>query len=108
MNVMPVHKTAEAVDGIKCYDSLKNLPSTPDGVILVIAPDETEKIVEEIHALGIKNIWIQQGAESKKAIEFCISNNVNVIHGNCMLMFLERPGFLHSFHKWVWGIGVKA
>ena len=51
--------------------------------------------------LGVKNIWMQQGSESENAIEFCNKNEINVIHGECILMFAEPVKSIHSFHRWV-------
>ena len=100
----PVHRTAESLEGIKCYNSIKDLPQNIEGIILVIPPVETEKIVKEIAALGIKQVWMQQGSSSEKAVKYCKENGINVISKECILMFLEKPGFPHNFHKWVWGL----
>ena len=47
---------------------------------------------------------MQQGAESSTAIDLCKQNNINVIHGECILMFAEPLGFMHSIHRWIWKI----
>ena len=105
INVMPIHKTADLIEGAKCFKTLKSLPAKPEGVILVIPPSEVEKVVVDINEIGIKNVWMQQGAESNKAIEYCVSNGIKVVSKNCMLMFLEKPGFFHGFHRFIWGLG---
>jgi uncharacterized protein len=106
--VFPIHKTAYFIDGIKCYNSFDELPYKPDGVILVIPPDEAQHVVNDIISEGIKNVWFQQGSESAKAVNYCILNGLNVIYGECILMFTEKPGFPHNLHKWVWGLGAKS
>jgi predicted CoA-binding protein len=35
---------------------------------------------------GIKYVWMQPGAESEKAVEFCKENNIKVIYGTCIMM----------------------
>jgi len=107
-NVYPVHKNAGCIAGIKCFADLKSLPEKPKGVILCVKPEETEKLVHEILDEGIKNVWMQQGAESNKAVEFCVINDMRVISGQCILMFLNKPGFPHNLHHWVWNIGHKG
>lgn len=104
-NLYPIHKSAMLIDGVPCYMDLKNLPEKPEGVILVIHPEETEKAVKEIAAAGIKYVWMQQGAESMTAIEYCEKHGIKVISRECILMFLDRPGFPHNFHHWIWGMG---
>jgi uncharacterized protein len=106
--VYPIHKNADFIDGIKCFADLKSLPEKPEGVILCVKPEETEKLVLEIHNAGIKNVWMQQGSESNVAVEYCVVNEIRVISGQCMLMFLNKPGFPHNFHHWVWNIGHKG
>ncbi|NOY06371.1 MAG: CoA-binding protein, partial [Chlorobi bacterium] len=51
---------------------------------------------------GIRRIWMQQGAESEEAIRFCEEHGINVVHGECIMMFMEDPAFMHRAHRWVW------
>jgi spore cortex formation protein SpoVR/YcgB (stage V sporulation) len=48
---------------------------------------------------------MQQGSESKTAIEYCNTHGVKVISKQCILMFLQNAGFPHNFHHWIWGFG---
>jgi predicted CoA-binding protein len=50
---------------------------------------------------GIRRVWLQQGTESAEAIQFCASNNIAVVHGECIMMFTEPVGFVHRAHRWV-------
>ena len=103
--VFLMHRRANFIDRHKAYSSFKELPEKPEGAILVIPPAETEHVINDIIAAGIKNIWFQQGAESEKAVRYCILNGINVISGECILMFLDHPGFPHNIHKWIWSMG---
>lgn len=103
-NIIPVHPVAEAIENEKCYKSLSEIPFPVDGAILSIKPEAVEKAVEEINAAGIKRIWMQQGSESKNAIEYCIKNGISVISGECILMFAQPMEFFHRAHRWVWGV----
>ncbi len=105
--VYPIHKTAQVIDGVKCYRSLNELPEKPQGVILVIPPAETEHVVDDIISAGIKNVWFQQGSVSERAVRYCVLNGINVISGECILMFTDHTGFPHNIHKWVWGLGAN-
>jgi len=103
--VYPVHPTAKLIDNQIAYNSLTQLPRVPDGAIIVIPPHEAEHAANEAIVAGIKNIWFQQGAESEKAVRFCELSGINVVSGECILMFPDHPGFPHNIHKWVWGLG---
>ncbi len=106
--IYPVHRTAENIGGINCYRSVKDVPNDTDGIILVVLPDETEKIVEEIADAGINQVWMQFGSKSEKAVTFCKEKGINVIADECVLMFLENSGFPHNFHRWIWGLIGRA
>lgn len=101
MRVYPVHKTLEAVEGDPCFRSVKDLKGRVKAVVTVIHPHETEAVVGECVEAGITSMWIQQGSESKRAIEAALHAGMQVVHGKCLLMFLEPVRSLHAFHRWV-------
>jgi predicted CoA-binding protein len=100
--LVPVHPQAETIEGERCYPNLASLPEPVDGVLVVVPPAETEKVVREAAAAGIKRVWMQQGAESPAAIKFCQENGLNAVHGECILMFIEPAAWFHRAHRWVW------
>ena len=67
-------------------------------------PVEAEKVVKQAYEVGIRNVWLQQGAQSDSAIQFCKDNGINVVHNECILMFAEPVASFHKFHRWVWKI----
>ncbi|MBE2228951.1 MAG: CoA-binding protein [Ignavibacteria bacterium] len=105
MRVYPMHRSANFIDGHRAFSAFAELPEKPAGVILVIPPGETEHVIDDIITAGIKNVWFQQGSVSDKAVRYCMLNGINVISNECVLMFLDHPGFPHNLHKWVWSIG---
>ena len=102
--VIPVHPNADSIEGDRCYPSLSALPEQVGGVLIVVPPDETEKVVREAVEAGIRRVWMQQGAESEAAIQTCEEQGVSAIHGECILMFAEPTGFGHRMHRWIWGM----
>jgi predicted CoA-binding protein len=100
--LLPVHPQAETIEGERCYPNLAALPEPVDGVLVVVPPAETEKVVREAAAAGIRRIWMQQGAESPAAIKFCQENGLDAVHGECILMFAEPAAWFHRAHRWVW------
>lgn len=100
--VFPVNPNIDDFEGDKCYRSLKELPEVPGGAVIVVSPKVTENVVRDAAAAGIRRIWLQQGAESKAAIDLCKDNGIDVIHGHCILMFAEPTGFPHRVHRYIW------
>lgn len=84
--VYPINPNADEIFGDKCYHSLKELPKKPDVVDIVVPPMITVDIVKECKELGIKRVWMQPGSESKKTINFCKENDINIIHGVCVMV----------------------
>ena len=100
----PVNPHADTIEGQPCYPNLRALPEAVGGVVVVVPPAETEKVVHEAAEVGIRRIWMQQGAESDTAIRFCQENGMSVVAGECILMFAAPVGFGHRMHRWVWGL----
>lgn len=92
--VYPVNPHEESIEGIACFSSIKDLPADVESLSIITPPPITEKIVEEAINKGIKNIWMQPGAESEIAIMNCKRHQVNIIaNGPCILTEL---GFTES------------
>ncbi len=102
--VFLVHPNAESINGDQCWSSLTELPEPVGGLLVIVPPAETERVVREAASAGISRVWMQQGAQSEEAIRFCEDNGISVVHGECILMFAEPVGFLHRLHRWIWGI----
>ncbi len=88
--VYPINPNAEKVLGDKCYPDLGDLPIKPDVVDVVVPPKVTEEIVKTCKRLGITKVWMQPGSESETAIKFCDENDMDVVHGVCVMV--ERRG----------------
>ena len=100
--LFPVHPEAEVLEGDKCYASLDALPETAGGVLIIVPPAVTERVVRDAAAAGIPRVWMQQGAESEGAIRFCEEHGISVVAGECILMFAQPLKFYHKPHRWVW------
>ena len=100
MDVVPVNPAADTIDSFKCYNSVSDLPSDIKGVIFMTPKEETLAAAREAISKGIKNLWIQQGAESKATISELEKENVNLIHNECIMMFWKPDG-IHSFHRFL-------
>jgi predicted CoA-binding protein len=96
----PVHPEATTLEGLPCVPTLAALPAGVEGLLLVVPPAVTERLVQEAHAVGIKSIWMQQGAASEAAVRFCVDHGMAVVHGECILMFSEPSGWIHGLHRW--------
>lgn len=92
---------AAEIDGIKCHTKLADLPSKPDGLIFFTQPSVTETVVQEAKALGIKHVWIQMGAENQAVKEYCATNEMAAVTGQCIMMHAQPVKSFHGFHRWI-------
>ena len=99
--VLAVNPNAATIENDPCYTSLRDLPEKVNGLVVVTQPAITEQVVREAAELGIHNIWLQQGAESPEAVQFCQEHGLNVVTGECIIMYQAHPAFPHSLHKFV-------
>jgi predicted CoA-binding protein len=101
--VLPINAHADSLDGQPCYRRLDDLPEPVDGVVTVVPPAETERIVEDCGRLGIRRVWMQQGSESSGAVERCRALGITAVAGECLIMHTD-PGFPHTIHRLIWKI----
>ena len=87
--VYPVNQRSDEIEGLACIAAIKDLPGTVRSISIITPPPVTEQVVREAMAKGIKNIWVQPGAESAQAITDCHEACINVIGDrNCILVYL--------------------
>jgi uncharacterized protein len=99
--VHAVHPQADTVEGEKAWPSLEDIPETVGGLVLVVKPEESEKLVREAANTGIARVWLQQGAQSDDAIRYCEEHGIEVTHGHCLLMFADPVNSIHRVHRWL-------
>jgi uncharacterized protein len=87
---VPVNPHASLVENIRCYPRVSDLPDDVLAVDIVTPPDITRGVLDECLSKGIRYVWIQPGAESREAIDFCTRNGISVIHDACILTSLAE------------------
>ena len=90
LDVVPVNPAGGEVEGLTAYADLPSVPGSINGVSIITPPKVTEQVVAQAISLGIKNIWMQPGAESDAAISLAEQAGANVIAGGpCILVSLR-------------------
>lgn len=88
-NVIPVNPVESVVEGIACVASISDLPPEVESISMITPPPVTAKLVPLAIEKGIKNIWMQPGAEHPDAVALCREQGVNVIaDGSCILVVM--------------------
>ena len=91
--VVPVNPKESVIEGIETVASVAGIPDDVASISVITPPAVTEQVVEAAIAKGIRNIWMQPGAESDKAVQKCLDAGINVIaDGSCILVVLGYRG----------------
>lgn len=98
MKVVPVNPSATEILGEKVYPDVRSLPADIRGLIVLTKKEQTAEVVKQANEKGIRQIWIQQMADSREAIELLKDSGINYITGECILMHY-KPSGIHKFHR---------
>lgn len=89
LKAYPVNPRESEIEGLKCYASVLDLPAEVQSLSIITPPEITERIVADAVKKGIRNLWMQPGAESEAAVRFAAQHGCNVIaDGSCLLVTL--------------------
>ena len=88
-SVIPVNPREKEIEGLSCVAAVSDLPEQVRSISIITPPQETEKVVDQAIAKGVKNLWMQPGAESEAAVAAAEAAGLNVIaDGSCLLVVL--------------------
>jgi predicted CoA-binding protein len=78
-DVYPVNPKEEAIEGLKCYKSVLDIPVALDRVSLYLPPQVGVRVLDDIAKKGCKELWVNPGAESTELIEKAQRLGLNAI-----------------------------
>lgn len=102
--IFPVHPDAVEIDGFTCSPNLQSLTGKIDGVWISIPPKNVSPVLEEAAQIGLKNIWLQQGAWSAEVQQTIDQLNLPVVSKKCIMMYAPPVKSVHKFHRTIVGI----
>lgn len=88
--IYPVNPSLESALGEKSYASLAELPVKPDVVNVFRLPALIPAIVDEMLALGLRNIWVQQGIVNMEAAKRAEEGGIRVVMDRCIMIEHRR------------------
>lgn len=93
MEVYAVNPRADEIEGVPSFPDLASLPDGVRGLSIITPPAITEELVEEAARVGIPHLWMQPGAESRRAVQRAEELGLSVIAGGpCLLVVLGFRG----------------
>ena len=88
----------------KVYNSLADLPETPDIVDVFRKPSDTPGVLDEAIAIGAKTIWLQLGVSNDEVAERGAAAGLNVVMNRCLK--IEHARFNGGLHLAGFNTGV--
>ncbi len=101
-DAVPVNPAATELDGKPCYPTVQAIQPPVEGVLIMTPPSESEKVVRDCAAAGVKRVWLYGGATrgsfSAAALKAAEENGIDVIYGQCPYMFFQDTPVFHRWH----------
>ena len=84
--ILPINPALESVLGEQAYAGLADLPFRPDLVNVFRLPKFLPAIVDEMIALGLKGLWVQQGIVHLEAAAKAEAHGIHVVMDRCLMV----------------------
>lgn len=94
--IYPVNPVVETVLGVKSYASLTDLVEAgirPEVVNVFRLPAAVPAIVDEMIALGLRQLWVQQGIVNLEAAAKAEAAGIGVVMDRCIMVEHRRLHF---------------
>ncbi|MBU1701947.1 MAG: CoA-binding protein [Candidatus Eisenbacteria bacterium] len=89
--VIPVNPTYEEIEGLKTYPTLADIPGPVNVASLYVSPRVGITILDAIAAKGIKDVYVNPGAESDDLVKKAVSLGLQPIVACSILAIGEHP-----------------
>jgi predicted CoA-binding protein len=87
--VIPINPNESAVEGMRTYPSVLDVPDTIDMATVYVQPDVTLRLLDEFDRKKIPEVWVNPGAESDAVIAEARQRRMNVIFA-CSIVGIGR------------------
>ena len=89
--VYPVTPNAPEVEGHKAYASITDIPGPVDRATLYLPPQLGIGVLEGVKAKGVKELYVNPGAESEELLAKAEALGINAIWACSIIDIGERP-----------------
>ena len=89
--VIPINPNETAVEGVKTYASVLDVPGAIDMATFYVPPDVGERVIVEVAQKGISEVWLNPGSESEELIRLARALRLEPIVACSILGIGEDP-----------------
>lgn len=101
-DAIPVNPSTAEIEGRTCVARLQDIQPITEAALIMTPASSYEGMVRDCVENGIRMIWLlhkpRGGKQTASLLSFCKVRNVEVISGQCPLMFLSDIEFIHRLH----------
>jgi uncharacterized protein len=89
--VIPINPHEAAVEGLKAYPSVLDVPGPIDMASFYVPPDVGERVIDEVAKKGIPEVWFNPGAESAALVARARALNLEPIVACSIVAIGQNP-----------------
>jgi predicted CoA-binding protein len=89
--VIPINPHETDVEGLQTYASVLDVPGPVDMASFYVPPEIGEQVIEEVAKKGIKEIWLNPGAESDALLSRARALNLQPIVACSIVAIGQNP-----------------
>jgi len=89
--VIPINPHEAAVEGLKTYRSVLDVPGPIDMASFYVPPEVGERVIEEVARKGIAEVWFNPGAESDALVARARALNLQPIVACSVVAIGQNP-----------------
>lgn len=103
--LVPVHPAAAEIAGRPVFASLVEAArdAPVDGALVLVPAHQADAVVADAVAAGVPRVWLHQGAGpgavSAAAVRRATAADLDLVVGECALMYVAGTGFIHRVHR---------
>jgi uncharacterized protein len=102
----PVNPAYDEILGLETYDTLADLPETPDIVDVFRRHDAIPDVIDQAIEVGAKVVWLQLGLRHDEAAQKAVDAGLAVVQDRCLK--IEHARFSGRLHLAGFNTGVVS
>lgn len=90
-DVIPINPNEPEVEGLKAYPKVSDVPGPLDRALLYVPPAVGVKVLDDIAAKGVGEVWVNPGAESEELFARARDLNLKTVFACAIIDIGESP-----------------
>ncbi len=103
IDVVPVHPEAHLIEGRATARAVIDIEPPVEAVIVMVGARHAEAVLEDCAAAGVRRVWLHKGAGPGAVSDAAIARGealgLELVPGECPLMWFGHPEWPHRVHR---------